>query len=76
MAILSMPAYAGRIALFAGIDNARFRRQVLPGDTLRIEVEVIKLRGTIGKSKARAYVGEELATEAELMFAIAKKEDE
>ncbi|MDO7789042.1 3-hydroxyacyl-ACP dehydratase FabZ [Desulforamulus aquiferis] len=76
VAILSMPAYAGRIALFAGIDNARFRRQVIPGDTLRIEVEVIKLRGTIGKSKARAYVGEELATEAELMFAIAKKEDE
>lgn len=76
VAILSMPEYKGRIALFAGIDGARFRRQVLPGDTLRIEVEVIKLRGTIGKSKARAYVGEELAAEGELMFAIAKKQDE
>ncbi|MEG6523094.1 3-hydroxyacyl-ACP dehydratase FabZ [Desulfotomaculum sp. 1211_IL3151] len=73
VAILSMPAYAGRIALFAGIDKARFRRQVVPGDTLKIEVEVLKLRGTIGKSMARAYVGEELAVEAELMFAINQK---
>lgn len=71
VAILSMPAYAGKIALFAGIDNARFRRQVIPGDTLRIEVEVVKLRGTIGKSKARAYVGDDLAAEGELMFAVA-----
>ncbi|GAB6179371.1 3-hydroxyacyl-ACP dehydratase FabZ [Desulfotomaculum defluvii] len=73
VAILSMPAYAGRIALFAGIDKARFRRQVFPGDTLKIEVEVLKLRGTIGKSMAKAYVGEELAVEAELMFAMNQK---
>lgn len=73
VAILSMPAYAGRIAFFAGIDKARFRRQVVPGDTLRIEVEVLKLRGTIGKSQARAYVGEELAAEAEMMFALGQK---
>ena len=73
VAILSMPAFAGRIALLAGIDKARFRRQVVPGDTLRIEVEVLKLRGTVGKSQARAYVGEELAVEAELMFALGKE---
>lgn len=73
MAILSMPAFAGRIALLAGIDKARFRRQVVPGDTLRIEVEVLKLRGTVGKSQAKAYVGEELAVEAELMFALGKE---
>lgn len=73
VAILSMPAYAGRIAFFAGIDKARFRRQVVPGDILRIEVEVLKLRGTIGKSQARAYVGEELAAEAEMMFALGQK---
>ncbi|MEG6512222.1 3-hydroxyacyl-ACP dehydratase FabZ [Desulforamulus ruminis] len=73
VAILSMPAFAGRIALLAGIDKARFRRQVVPGDILRIEVEVLKLRGTVGKSQARAYVGEELAVEAELMFALGKE---
>lgn len=73
VAILSMPAYAGRIAFFAGIDKARFRRQVVPGDTLRIEVEILKLRGSVGKSTAKAYVGEELAAEAELMFAMGQQ---
>lgn len=68
--LLLMPEYAGKIPLFAGIDKARFRRQVIPGDQLRIEVEIRKLRGSVGKSYATAYVGEEMAAEAELMFAI------
>lgn len=71
--ILSMPEFKGSILLFAGIDKARFRRQVVPGDQLRIEVDVIKLRGSAGKSEARAYVGEELAAEAQLMFAVDKE---
>lgn len=75
VAILKMPAYAGKIALFAGIDKARFRRQVVPGDQLRIEVEVLKLRSTVGKSYAVAYVGEEIAAEAELMFMVQKNRD-
>ena len=73
VALLSMPEYAGKLALFAGIDGARFRRQVIPGDTLRIEVEVTRLRGKVGKSKAKATVNGELAVEAELMFAIGDK---
>lgn len=68
--VLKMPQFAGKIALFAGIDKARFRRQVFPGDQLRIEVEVLKLRSAVGKSYAAAFVGEEMAAEAELMFAI------
>lgn len=68
--ILSLPEFQGRIALFAGIDKARFRRQVVPGDQLRIEVNVTKLRGSVGKSEAKAYVGENLVAEAELMFGI------
>ncbi|HOV80592.1 MAG TPA: 3-hydroxyacyl-ACP dehydratase FabZ [Bacillota bacterium] len=72
VALLKMPEFAGKVALFAGIDNARFRRRVVPGDQLRIEVEVKKLRGTVGKSVAAAYVGEEMAAEAELMFAVQK----
>lgn len=72
VALLKMPEFAGKTALFAGIDKARFRRQVVPGDQLRIEVEVLKLRGTVGKSYAAAYVGEEMAAEAEMMFAVQK----
>lgn len=69
VAILKIPDFAGRIPLFAGIDKARFRRQVQPGDQLRIEVEVEKIKGVIGRARALAYVGEELAAEAFLLFA-------
>ncbi|HHX94728.1 MAG TPA: 3-hydroxyacyl-ACP dehydratase FabZ [Clostridia bacterium] len=72
--ILAMSEFEGKIALFAGIDKARFRRQVVPGDQLRIEVNVLRLRGSVGKSEARAYVGEDLAAEAELMFAVERKD--
>ncbi len=70
VAILKMPEFAGKIALFAGIDKARFRRQVVPGDQLRIEAEVLKLRGRVGKSICTASVDGEVAAEAQLMFAI------
>jgi len=55
---------------FAGIDNARFRRQVVPGDQLRLEVEVIRIMRGIGKFACRALVGEDMAAEAELMAAL------
>lgn len=75
VAILKLPEFAGKIAFLAGIDKARFRRQVVPGDQLRIEVEVLKLRSKVGKSYAVAYVGEEIAAEAELMFMLQKNKD-
>lgn len=68
--VLSMPQNRGRIAFFAGIDKARFHRQVLPGETLRLEVEVIKLRGSIGVGKALATVDGKRAVTAEITFAI------
>jgi 3-hydroxyacyl-[acyl-carrier-protein] dehydratase len=70
VAILRMPEYQGKIAFFAGIDNARFRRQVVPGDQLRIEVELLKLRGRIGKARGVATVDGAVAAEGEFMFAI------
>lgn len=73
---LSLPDFAGKLALFAGIDKARFRRQVVPGDMLRIEVEMTRLRSSIGKAKGVAMVGGEVAAEAELMFAIADRDEE
>lgn len=70
VSLLSLPENQGRIALFAGIDKARFKRQVIPGDTLRLECEITKRRGPIGFGSARASVNGALACSAELMFAI------
>ncbi|MGI6144484.1 MAG: 3-hydroxyacyl-ACP dehydratase FabZ [Clostridia bacterium] len=68
--VLSKPENKGKIAYFARIDNCRFRRQVVPGDQLRLEIDVVKMRGTIGKCQARALVDGEVACEAELTFAL------
>lgn len=70
VALMSLPDYQGKTPYFAGIDRARFRRPVLPGDQLRLEVELVKIRGSAGKGQGRAYVGEELAAEAEILFVI------
>lgn len=71
VALLSMEDFKGKLALFAGIDGVRFKRQVVPGDQLRMEVELKKIRSSIGKGEGRAYVGEELAASGELIFGIA-----
>lgn len=70
VAVLKLEENRGKIGFFAGIDNCRFKRQVKPGDQLRLEVEMVKLRGPIGKGKAIATVDGELACEAEITFAI------
>lgn len=59
----------GRIGLLAGIDGCRFKKQVRPGDQLRLEVEITRLKGTIGKGKGRATVDGETVCETELIFA-------
>ncbi|AHA30813.1 3-hydroxyacyl-ACP dehydratase [Exiguobacterium sp. Leaf187] len=69
-AVLKMEANQGKLAFFAGIENCRFKRQVVPGDQLRLEVELTKLRGPIGKGRATATVDGEVACTAELTFAI------
>jgi 3-hydroxyacyl-[acyl-carrier-protein] dehydratase len=70
VALLSLPENQGRIAFFGGIDKARFKRQVVPGETLRLECEITKRRGPIGFGSAKAFVGDTLACSADLMFAI------
>lgn len=70
VALLSQPEWRGKLPLFGGMDKVRFRRQVLPGDVLRLEVEVIKVKGRVGKARGRAWAGEELVAEGELIFAI------
>jgi 3-hydroxyacyl-[acyl-carrier-protein] dehydratase len=64
-----------RLALFAGIDGVRFRRQVLPGDVLRLEVEIERLKGRVGRGRGRTTVDGERVCEADLMFAFAERRD-
>jgi len=68
--LLVKPEYAGKLVLFAGIDNVRFKRVVRPGDRLDFYVEVTKIRGPFGKTKCIASVDGEVACEAELMCAL------
>jgi 3-hydroxyacyl-[acyl-carrier-protein] dehydratase len=75
VAMLKKEENRGRLAFFAGIDNCRFKRQVVPGDQLRLEVEIIRLRGSLGKGKATATVDGEIACEAEIMFALGDKKE-
>lgn len=70
VAILKKVENRGRLAFFAGIDKCRFKRQVHPGDQLRLEVDILRLRGTMGKGKGTATVDGEVAAEMELMFAL------
>ena len=68
VAVLSLPEYRGKLALFAAIDECRFRRTVVPGDTLRLEITLLKLRGMFGRATAVASVDGEPAVEAVLSF--------
>ncbi|MEZ7172484.1 3-hydroxyacyl-ACP dehydratase FabZ [Sporosarcina sp. OR05] len=70
VAMLQKEENRGRLAFFAGIDNCRFKRQVIPGDTLKLEVEITRMRGAIGKGKAVATVEGEIACETEITFAL------
>lgn len=70
VALLQKEENKGRLAFFAGIDKCRFKKQVIPGDTLRLEVEITRLRGPMGKGQARATVDGELVCETEIMFAL------
>ncbi|NLY84832.1 MAG: 3-hydroxyacyl-ACP dehydratase FabZ [Tissierellia bacterium] len=68
--LLSHEKYKGKTPLFAGINKVRFKRKVVPGDTLRMEVKLTKIRGPIGVGEGKAYVDDEIACEGEFLFAI------
>lgn len=70
VSLLSKDEFKGKIAYFAGINNAKFRRKVVPGDTLRLEVELIKVRGKAGVGYGIAYVEDKKVCEGELTFMI------
>ncbi len=66
--VLSVPENAGKLALFGGIKEARFRRQVVPGDVLELKCEILRQKGPVGVGKAVAAVGGQTAATAELTF--------
>lgn len=70
VAILSLEKFKGRTVYFGGIKNAKFRKKVCPGDTLKLVTKIIKFKGNFGIGSATAYTDEEIAAEAELIFAI------
>ena len=70
VAVLADEANRGKLALFAGINDVRFKRMVLPGDELELICEVERMRGPVGRGKATATVDGELAARGTLMFAV------
>lgn len=70
VALLSLPDYQGKTAYFGALDKAKFRKKVVPGDTLMLEVEITKIKGPAGVGKGIAYVDGKKACEAELTFMI------
>ena len=70
IAVLGMEKNKGKIGFLAGVDKCRFKREVKPGDQLKLDVEITRVKGPIGKGKATATVYGEIACEAEIMFAI------
>lgn len=70
VALLQTEENKGKIGFLAGLDGFRFRGQVVPGDTLRLEVEITRMKGSIGKGKAVAKVEDKIVAEGEIMFAL------
>ena len=70
VSVLMKEENKGKTPFFAGIDHCRFKKQVTPGDQLRLEVEMTRVRGSIGKGKGVATVNGEIVCEAELIFAL------
>jgi len=68
--VLSNERMAGKLPLFGGLDSARFRRQVVPGDTLTLEVTLGRMSARAGKGSGRALVGDGVACECDLMFVL------
>lgn len=70
VAILSLEKFKGKTVYFGGIKSAKFKKMVIPGDTLKLVTEITRLKGSFGIGSATAYVDDEIAAEAELIFAV------
>lgn len=70
VALLSVEQFKGKVAFFAGIEKAKFRKKVVPGDVLRLECTLTKIRSSFGQGEAKAYVGDQLVCEATISFMV------
>ncbi|MFC6118051.1 3-hydroxyacyl-ACP dehydratase FabZ [Macrococcoides bohemicum] len=73
VAMLKLEENQGKLAMFTGIDKCRFKKQVTPGDTLQLEVEMTRVKGPLGKGVAKATVNGEIACSCEISFAILER---
>jgi len=73
VAMLTMEANRGKLGFFAGIDEFRFRGQVVPGDTLQLEIQITRAKGTFAKFQGVAKVGDRIVAEGSMMFALAER---
>jgi 3-hydroxyacyl-[acyl-carrier-protein] dehydratase len=74
IALLLKEEFKGTLGVFSGIDGVKFRNMVVPGDRLDLEIELLKMRGPLGRVKGIARVGDKIACEAEISFVLIKKE--
>lgn len=68
--LMTLPEYKGKLVVYAGIDKARFKAMVKPGDRLDMEIELVKIKGPVIKATGKAYVDGKLALDADLMFSV------
>lgn len=68
--LMTQPQYQGKLVVYAGVDGARFKTMVRPGDRLDIQVDLVKVKGPIIKAHGKAFVGEKLAVEADMIFSV------
>lgn len=71
VAVLSLPANRGKITLLTGIENARFYMEVFPGEEIRVEAEIVRMKGRFGRRRCRTVVDSNMVAEAEILFALA-----
>lgn len=72
--LLTDPKFSGSVPVIGSIDKVKFRRQVVPGDSMRLEIELVSLKGTVGKIRGRASVEGQIAAEMEMMFKLLPKD--
>lgn len=70
VALLSIPEFKGKTAVYTGIDKAKFRAMAVPGDTLRMEIKFVKRRGPMAVAEGKVFVGDKVAAEAEIKCAV------
>ena len=73
--MLRRPDLKGKLAFFMGIEEAKFRKPVVPGDLLELRIEVLRAGGRVGKVRGEAFVGGEMATEANFTFIMTERQD-